>query len=463
MLTPVHPTASNEPALAPAGPGAGSAQARSEPGFAQALQQQTAQAGNGGAEPAVPGPQEPRGAAPQEPAAAPPEPAQAAATRSGARAAQHERQARDPAPASTKALPHATTRIRAAAAADAGGARCLGSDDPPRTHDADTAAADAAPAPPSTLPDPAPAEAPAAAPQDLLAWAAGLAQAAAAPAEPAPAHAPRSDGGLLAAALRGECAAAGAPGAIGPGSSRLTAAQGDAAGWSEVAAAAAPTASDSGTGVAGARAAAAAAATGDAPTTPRAGGPAAALPVEAAPHSASARSDAATLAALAGLPQPASAVAPAPGEAAAAPVQADIAEAVGTEPFAPALASRLSVLVREGVEHAQLRLNPVEMGPIEVRIRIDGVHTQVDFSAAQAHTRQALQEAVPALAGALREAGLTLTGGGVFDQPREPRGETAPRDARHSQTSRDCTAGEAATAATAPRPSRARGVLDLYA
>ena len=37
--------------------------------------------------------------------------------------------------------------------------------------------------------------------------------------------------------------------------------------------------------------------------------------------------------------------------------------------FAPALGAQLSVLVRDGVEHAQLQLNPAEMGPIEVQHR----------------------------------------------------------------------------------------------
>jgi flagellar hook-length control protein FliK len=145
------------------------------------------------------------------------------------------------------------------------------------------------------------------------------------------------------------------------------------------------------------------------------------------------------------------------------PLQAELKAPVGSNEFAPMLGSQLSVMVRDGVEHAQLKLNPAEMGPIEVRISLDGSQAQVDFSAAHAATRQALQDAVPALAGALRESGLTLTGGGVFEQAREQRGDARQDGPRQPNgTSGRAAEGTAASIAAARAP-RARGVVDLYA
>jgi flagellar hook-length control protein FliK len=145
------------------------------------------------------------------------------------------------------------------------------------------------------------------------------------------------------------------------------------------------------------------------------------------------------------------------------PVQAELQAHVGSNEFAPALGSQLNVMVRDGVDHAQLKLNPTEMGPIEVRISLDGTQAQVDFSAAHPATRQALQDAVPALASALRENGLTLTGGGVFDQAREQRGEDRP-DGSRSASGTPATPLDSATGmAVAPRLPRGRGVVDLYA
>jgi flagellar hook-length control protein FliK len=146
-----------------------------------------------------------------------------------------------------------------------------------------------------------------------------------------------------------------------------------------------------------------------------------------------------------------------------APVQAELRALVGSNEFAPALGSQLSVMVRDGVEHAQLKLNPAEMGPIEVRISLDGTQAQVDFSAAHAATRQALQDAVPALASALRENGLTLTGGGVFEQAREQRGDARQDGSRRASGAPGGPLDGAAGASPAPRMPRARGVVDLYA
>jgi flagellar hook-length control protein FliK len=147
----------------------------------------------------------------------------------------------------------------------------------------------------------------------------------------------------------------------------------------------------------------------------------------------------------------------------AAPLQAELKPPVGSQEFAPALGSQLSVMVRNGVEHAQLKLNPAEMGPIEVRISLDGTQAQVDFSAANALTRQALQDAVPALASALRESGLTLSGGGVFEQSREQRGEAGQDGARQRRDTHGGAADQPAGAVPAVRTARSRGVVDLYA
>jgi flagellar hook-length control protein FliK len=143
--------------------------------------------------------------------------------------------------------------------------------------------------------------------------------------------------------------------------------------------------------------------------------------------------------------------------------QAELRAPVGSGEFAPALGSMLSVMVRDGVEHAQLKLNPADMGPIDVRISLDGTQAQVDFSAANAATRQALQEAVPALASALRESGLTLSGGGVFEQPREQREGTRQDGARQRGDHAGGAAESAAGSASPARMPRARGVVDLYA
>jgi flagellar hook-length control protein FliK len=87
----------------------------------------------------------------------------------------------------------------------------------------------------------------------------------------------------------------------------------------------------------------------------------------------------------------------------------------------------------------------------------------VNMSAEHAQTRQALEQALPTLASALRENGLALTGGGVFEQPRPPRDDApAPGHAGHL---RGEEAGDEllVPATAAARIGPARGVVDLYA
>jgi flagellar hook-length control protein FliK len=112
--------------------------------------------------------------------------------------------------------------------------------------------------------------------------------------------------------------------------------------------------------------------------------------------------------------------------ATATPAEARLPAAPGSADFSSQLGAQLTTFVREGVQHARLHLHPVELGPVTVRIQIDGQAAQVHLAAEHALTRQALEQSMPMLAGSLREAGLTLSGGGVFEQPRQRDGGDAP-------------------------------------
>jgi flagellar hook-length control protein FliK len=147
----------------------------------------------------------------------------------------------------------------------------------------------------------------------------------------------------------------------------------------------------------------------------------------------------------------------------AMPFQGELSVALRSPEFAPALGTQLGIWVRDGIECAQLKLNPAEMGPIDVRISLDGDRARVDFSAAHAGTRQVLQDAVPVLASTLRESGLTLTGGGVFDQSHDPRGDAQPDTPQGGPRVFDAMEGGASSHTAAARLPRARGVVDLYA
>lgn len=148
-----------------------------------------------------------------------------------------------------------------------------------------------------------------------------------------------------------------------------------------------------------------------------------------------------------------------------AAAEAHIAAPVYSPAFGPALGLQISAMARDGTQEARLHLNPSELGPITVKIALDGLGARIDFLADLSGTRQAIEASLPALAGALRDSGLTLTGGGVSQQPsgrqpHDPAGHGGQSD----------SARMAALADFGDEPQRmlrslplARGLVDLVA
>lgn len=149
----------------------------------------------------------------------------------------------------------------------------------------------------------------------------------------------------------------------------------------------------------------------------------------------------------------------------ATPAEVPVPTAFGTPEWAQNVGHQISLLAIDGVDNARLHLHPAEMGPITVQITIEGMTAQVHLSVDNAETRQALEQAMPNLASSLRENGLTLTGGGVSEQSRQPAqdpeaGRRAGSARTTDQTANTALGGEPAAA---PRMARMQGVVDLYA
>jgi flagellar hook-length control protein FliK len=138
-----------------------------------------------------------------------------------------------------------------------------------------------------------------------------------------------------------------------------------------------------------------------------------------------------------------------------------VAEAVGTPGFAPALAQEMAQLVRVNAQRAELHLHPAEMGPIDVRLHMQDNQVSVTMVAADAQTRDAMQQALPQLREALAREGLALADASVHDQPRRepgapPAPPRTPRDGDFAVRGVDAAADVASAV-------RARRLVDLYA
>ena len=149
------------------------------------------------------------------------------------------------------------------------------------------------------------------------------------------------------------------------------------------------------------------------------------------------------------------------------PARVSVASPLYTPGFAPEMAARLSMLAADGVQTAQLHLNPADMGPVAVQIVVEGQQARIEFQADQADTRAVLERSLPDLAAALRDSGLTLSGGGVFQQfaGQDQSGAQARNEGNTPRRGgRDM--GDALSALplrAAPVARQTQGVVDLYA
>lgn len=156
----------------------------------------------------------------------------------------------------------------------------------------------------------------------------------------------------------------------------------------------------------------------------------------------------------------------------AMPAQATLPMPPHSPAFAPALGHQIDVWMKGGVQHAEVQLSPQDLGPIRVKIEMDGAHARVQMSADVQSTRDALQQAMPQLSEQLGQVGLSLSGGGVSDQPAYQQAQAQAQahaqagghgrqgGGRPSGTGHD---DDPAVASAARRPLQPRGLLDTYA
>jgi flagellar hook-length control protein FliK len=99
-------------------------------------------------------------------------------------------------------------------------------------------------------------------------------------------------------------------------------------------------------------------------------------------------------------------------------VQATISVPVASGSWPHAVAAQVHWFVSNDVRSATLRLSPEHLGPIEVHIDVQKSQVNVNFSAAHAETRAALEQTVPRLREIFASGGLTLGQTNVQQDPR---------------------------------------------
>lgn len=138
-----------------------------------------------------------------------------------------------------------------------------------------------------------------------------------------------------------------------------------------------------------------------------------------------------------------------------------VSAGVDTPEFGQGLSERVSWMLDNNVSSAKLQVNPPQLGPIEVRISLQGDHAQVWLTSHSAVTRDALESSSPKL----RE----MLGAQGFGQVSVDISQRSFQERSTQSQPYDWTPGAARGAATtAQAPSgpvtrTSNGVLDAYA
>lgn len=124
--------------------------------------------------------------------------------------------------------------------------------------------------------------------------------------------------------------------------------------------------------------------------------------------------------------------------------------------FAEEFAQRVVMFTSQKVHNAQIALNPAELGPISISIDVRGQEAHLNFSAAHATTRAAIEEALPKLREMFAANGLQLANAHVGDQP-------AQRDFGRQRRSGDASQVHAAGTAASSGGSNTGAGIDTNA
>ena len=154
-------------------------------------------------------------------------------------------------------------------------------------------------------------------------------------------------------------------------------------------------------------------------------------------------------------------------ERAAAPaataVQLQLDTALGANGWSSELGQKVVWMVGEKQQVAELRVNPPDLGPLDIKLTIDGQQTTAVFTSPHASVREAVESALPRLKEVLAESGIMLGNASVTaDSPRDGSAFAPP------PRSRQAAGTDSAQAAARLQPAgdgvvRGHGIVDLFA
>jgi flagellar hook-length control protein FliK len=141
-----------------------------------------------------------------------------------------------------------------------------------------------------------------------------------------------------------------------------------------------------------------------------------------------------------------------------------VAAAVDSAEFGQGVATQVSLMVDRNLNSASLQVNPPALGPIEVRIALQGGHAQVWFTSHSPVTRDALESSSSKLREMLGTQGFAQVSVDISQRSFQER--SAQSQSYQAMPAERSAAGSGASAqvrSAGSIPRAASGLLDAYA
>jgi len=152
-----------------------------------------------------------------------------------------------------------------------------------------------------------------------------------------------------------------------------------------------------------------------------------------------------------------------------------LAPPVDSDAWAPALGQQMLRMSASGMHTAQLNLNPENLGPLQITLKLGDDQAQAMFVSGHESVRKAVEAALPQLRTTLAEHGISLGQTAVGADTRQPGGQSSfagdspsGRSGSNGGSSypgaaRSNTVASAPMPAAAVRNTRPEGVVDTFA
>jgi flagellar hook-length control protein FliK len=136
---------------------------------------------------------------------------------------------------------------------------------------------------------------------------------------------------------------------------------------------------------------------------------------------------------------------------------------VGQPGWDNAVGERIQWMVSRNLQHAEIKLTPPDLGPMEIKISLHNDQTSVNFIASHAATRDALEAAIPRLREMFGGINLNLANVDVGQHQSGSPGGGGRSAAGAEPYYGEGSAGPSAVSTASAIRLQSRGVLDTYA